>query len=202
MRIKDWPKFQHFKDRRPPWIKLYRDLLEDDQWYELSAASAKILISLWLLASEDETKHGLLPSVKKTAFRLRITEKALFAACAELSHWLIQDDITMISPPRQLAPSETETETETEGEGEPRLTTLPPPMLLVPKLGKRAIRDDDGITEKHLAFAASLKLDPGPEWGKFKNYCLANDRRYANFDAAFRNWLARAAEMKGDRRVL
>jgi len=202
MRIKDWPKFQHFKDRRPPWIKLYRDLLEDDQWYELPAASAKILISLWLLASEDETKHGLLPSVKKTAFRLRITEKALLSACSELAHWLIQDDITTISPPRQLVPSETETETETEGEGEPRLTTLPPPMLLVPKLGKRAIRDDDGITEKHLAFAASLKLDPGPEWGKFKNYCLANDRRYANFDAAFRNWLARAAEMKGDRRVL
>ena len=200
MRIKDWPKFQHFKDRRPPWIKLYRDLLEDDQWYELPAASAKILISLWLLASEDETKHGLLPSVKKTAFRLRITEKALLSACSELAHWLIQDDITTISPPRQLVPSETETETETEGE--PRLTTLPPPMLLVPKLGKRAIRDDDGITEKHLAFAASLKLDPGPEWGKFKNYCLANDRRYANFDAAFRNWLARAAEMKGDRRVL
>jgi len=200
MRIKDWPKFQHFKDRRPPWIKLYRDLLEDDQWYELPAASAKILISLWLLASEDETKHGLLPSVKKTAFRLRITEKALLSACSELAHWLIQNDITTISPPRQLVPSETETET--EGEGEPRLTTLPPPMLLVPKLGKRAIRDDDGITEKHLAFAASLKLDPGPEWGKFKNYCLANDRRYANFDAAFRNWLARAAEMKGDRRVL
>ncbi len=202
MRIKDWPKFQHFKDRRPPWIKLYRDLLEDDQWYELPAASAKILISLWLLASEDETKHGLLPSVKKTAFRLRITEKALFAACAELSHWLIQDDITTISPPRQLGSSETETETETEGEGEPRLTTLPPPMLLVPKLGKRAIRDDDGITEKHLAFAASLKLDPGPEWGKFKNYCLAHDRRYVNFEAAFRNWLAKAAEMKGERRVL
>ena len=202
MRIKDWPKFQHFKDRRPPWIKLYRDLLEDDQWYELPAASAKILISLWLLASEDETKHGLLPSVKKTAFRLRITEKALLSACSELAHWLIQDDITTISPPRQLGSSETETETETEGEGEPRLTTLPPPMLLVPKLGKRAIRDDDGITEKHLAFAASLKLDPGPEWGKFKNYCLANDRRYANFDAAFRNWLAKAAEMKGDRRVL
>ena len=27
MRIKNWKKFQHFRDRKPPWIKLYRDLL-------------------------------------------------------------------------------------------------------------------------------------------------------------------------------
>jgi hypothetical protein len=28
-RVKDWTKFQHFKDRRPPWIKLYRDILDN-----------------------------------------------------------------------------------------------------------------------------------------------------------------------------
>lgn len=58
----------------------------------------------------------------------------------------------------------------------------------------RAIADTDHPTEKHLRFAESLGIDPGPEWGKFKNYCLAHDKRYANFEAAFRNWLANAAE--------
>ena len=29
MRIKNWNRFQHFKDRKPPWIKLYRDILDD-----------------------------------------------------------------------------------------------------------------------------------------------------------------------------
>jgi hypothetical protein len=29
IRIKNWAQFQHFKDRKPPWVKLYRDLLDD-----------------------------------------------------------------------------------------------------------------------------------------------------------------------------
>jgi hypothetical protein len=59
---------------------------------------------------------------------------------------------------------------------------------------KRAISDEDKPTDKHFAFGKSLGVDVGPEWGKFKNYCLAHDKRYANFDAAFRNWLANAAQ--------
>jgi hypothetical protein len=66
----------------------------------------------------------------------------------------------------------------------------------------KACGDISPVSEKHKAFAKSLGIDPGPEWGKFKNYCLAHDKRYANFEAAFRNWLAKAAEMKGERRVL
>ena len=66
--------------------------------------------------------------------------------------------------------------------------------------GKHAWSDDLKPTEKHHAFAASLGIDLGPEWGKFKNYCLAHDKRYANFEAAFRNWLANAETMKGARR--
>ncbi len=27
-RIKNWDKFQHFKNRRPPWIKLHREILD------------------------------------------------------------------------------------------------------------------------------------------------------------------------------
>ena len=191
MRIKNWPKFQHFTNRRPPWIKLYRDILDDDEWYQLPPNSAKILVSLWLLASEDTTKQGELPPAKKIAFRLRITEKSLESSISDLSHWLIQDDINVISPCHQLVPSETERETETEREGDTHKH-----VDIKPK-GKRAIRDEDRPTEKHITFAKTLGIDPGPEWGKFKNYCLAHDKRYANFEAAFRNWLANAKDMKG-----
>lgn len=108
MKIKNWPKFQHFKDRRPPWIKLYRDILDDDEWFSLPPISAKALVTLWLLASEDETKQGILPPFKKIAFRLRMSEKSLESIVSDLSHWLIQDDINMISDCHQLGPSETE----------------------------------------------------------------------------------------------
>lgn len=119
LRIKDFSKFQHFKDRNPPWVKLYRDILDDPDWHELDGESAKILVMLWLIASEDETKQGLLPDNRKLRFRLRITEKTLEQSINKLSHWLEQVDIDAISDRYQLdaperAGEETETETETE----------------------------------------------------------------------------------------
>jgi hypothetical protein len=114
MKIKNWKKFQHFTDRRPPWIKLYRDLLDDIEWHNLDADAAKFLTGLWLLASEDESREGTLPDVKTIAFRLRKTEKVTTDCISRLSNWLIQDDINMISKVDQLVLSETETETETE----------------------------------------------------------------------------------------
>src|ERR1019366_3474678 len=64
MKIKNWHKFQHFKDRRPPWIKLYRDLLDDPDWHELNGDCVKLLVNLWMLASEDKTHQGILPDFR------------------------------------------------------------------------------------------------------------------------------------------
>ena len=110
MRIKNWSQFQHFKDRRPPWIKLYRDILDDIEWHELDAKSAKVLVMLWLIASESD---GVIPDTKKLAFRLRMTEKDTEASLIKLSHWLEQDDISVISDGYQGDLPETETERET-----------------------------------------------------------------------------------------
>lgn len=118
LRIKDFSKFQHFKDRSPPWVKLYRDILDDPDWHELDGESAKILVMLWLIASEDETKQGLLPDDRKLRFRLRITEKALEQSISRLSHWLERVDIGVISDRYQLdAPERAGEETE-ESRGE------------------------------------------------------------------------------------
>src|ERR1043165_2263672 len=91
--VKDWKKFQHFKDRRPPWIKLYRDILDDIEWHQLDAVAAKALVMIWLIASEHE---GKLPPAKELAFRLRMTEKQTKSIVSSLSHWLEQDDIKPI----------------------------------------------------------------------------------------------------------
>ena len=109
IRIKNWTKFQHFKDRRPPWVKLYRDLLDDMEWHQLEPRAAKTLVMLWLIASEND---GDLPEAKTLAFRLRSTERALLDVLGELSHWLEADDIKTISPRYRDDAPETETETE------------------------------------------------------------------------------------------
>ena len=107
--IKNWNKFQHFKDRRPPWIKLYREILDDLEWHELEPKAAKVLVMLWLIASETD---GNLPEIKNLAFRLRMSEKDAMSCVDKLSHWLNQDDINVISERYQDDLPETETETE------------------------------------------------------------------------------------------
>jgi hypothetical protein len=115
MKIKNWTKFQHFKDRRPPWVKLYRDILDDLEWHELDPLAAKVLVMLWLIASEND---GRIPDNKTLAFRLRLTEVKTKEIIIKLSHWLEQDDINSISNGYQVDSTETERETEVEKEKE------------------------------------------------------------------------------------
>jgi hypothetical protein len=107
LRIKNWSQFQHFKDRRPPWIKLYREILDDIEWHELDPQAAKVLVMLWLIASESE---GNLPDTKKLAFRLRLSESRTSDLLSKLSHWLEQVDIKAISDGHQDDAPETEAE--------------------------------------------------------------------------------------------
>lgn len=116
IRIRNWSKHQHFKDRTPPWIKLYREILDDPDWHDLSGDDAKLLVGLWLVASEDETRTGALPDLRKLAFRLRISEDELNQRLTRLSTWLERDDIAAISSRYQDDAPETETEGETEEE--------------------------------------------------------------------------------------
>lgn len=81
-RVINWAEFQNYSQRNPPWIRLYRTLLDSQDYSELSPAAAKVLVLLWLLASENS---GDLPEVKKMAFRLRMTEKSLESLLLEIS---------------------------------------------------------------------------------------------------------------------
>jgi hypothetical protein len=55
-RVKNFERFQHYKDRNPPWIKLYNELLDDYDFGCLQDASKMHLIAIWLLASRSENK--------------------------------------------------------------------------------------------------------------------------------------------------
>src|SRR5688500_4578177 len=54
--VKNFEHFQHYKDRRPPWIKLYNAVLEDYAFLSLSDASRGHLMLLWLLASRHDNR--------------------------------------------------------------------------------------------------------------------------------------------------
>jgi hypothetical protein len=121
VRIKNWSRFQHFKDRRPPWIKLYRDLLDDVEWFKLRGDAKGLLINLWLIASEN---NGDVPDIETLSFRLRLPAKEIATQIITLSHWLEQLDIRAISSRHQLdTPEKRREERETEKEGETEAET-------------------------------------------------------------------------------
>lgn len=112
MRIKDWQRFQRYKRENVPWIKLHKRLLDDPEWHELSGDEAKVLVMLWLIASD--TNDGTLPSVDKLAFRLRIKKTSLETIVSRLSHFLHNSFTT----PSQQVVNDLSPEGEREGEGD------------------------------------------------------------------------------------
>lgn len=123
MHVKDWPRFQHYKDRNPPWVKLHKSLLDDPDYHELTPEAAKVLPLLWLAASEYST-DGSLPNIKKLSFRLHYACTVLAGLIKQLDHWIIVDDSNLLAPCKQVATPETETETKTETKTEPRACAL------------------------------------------------------------------------------
>jgi hypothetical protein len=54
--VKNFNKFQHYKDRNPPWIKLHVSLLKDYEFSSLPDAAKSHLMSIWILASMMENR--------------------------------------------------------------------------------------------------------------------------------------------------
>ena len=83
IRVENWMKFQHYKNRQPPWIKLHRSLLSNKGWYDLQPESCKALVSLWLIASEED--GGIIKDDSETlAWRLHIDSNTLESVLTDL----------------------------------------------------------------------------------------------------------------------
>jgi hypothetical protein len=51
-----WEKFQHYRDRDPPWVKLYRDLLTSESWVLGTDTSRLVQVASVLLAARYGNK--------------------------------------------------------------------------------------------------------------------------------------------------
>lgn len=60
LRVKNWDRYQHYKDRCPPWIKLATDTFQNYEFSRLSDASKLLALCIWTLASRS--KAGEVPN--------------------------------------------------------------------------------------------------------------------------------------------
>lgn len=111
--IKNFAKHQHYKDRRPPWIKLHVEVLDDYHFACLQDASKAHLMLLWVLASKMDNRipYDLSFLARKLGTTSPIDVDDLVSqGFIEVT----QDDSAVLAPRKRSAMPETEGEAETE----------------------------------------------------------------------------------------
>lgn len=110
--VRNFERYQHYKDRTPPWIKLYNDVLDDYRFERLQDASKAHLILIWLLASR--TNNRIPNDPEWIARKIGATEEIDLQALIE-AEFIVdnQDGKQLASKALDLARSR-----EGEGEGE------------------------------------------------------------------------------------
>jgi len=105
LKIKNWDRWQSYRSDRgqPPWIKVHRCVMRNPEWVALSDAERGQLISIWLLAADN---NGLIPSspelIKKLCFMSSTLNLSKFI---ELD-FICQSDVKTTPEGRQLDPPE------------------------------------------------------------------------------------------------
>ena len=120
----NWASYQSYKDRKPPWIRLHKSLLDNYEYQSMGTNARALLPMLWLLASEhqDPTSGIINQDYKKIAFRLRLSIKdveegieEIVSACFFEVISIRNDSVTEpLQDGEESVTPETETETETE----------------------------------------------------------------------------------------
>ena len=117
--VKNFERYQHYKDRTPPWIKLYNDVLDDYEFGRLQDASKAHLILIWLLASRtnNEIPNDAEWISRKIGATDKVDLRGLVRAGFLIENQLLPDMEHDASKALDLARSrEGEGEGETEGE--------------------------------------------------------------------------------------
>jgi hypothetical protein len=212
-RIRNFERFQHYKDRNPPWIRLYGALWRDRAFFRLPDAVKAHLIGLFALAARLDNRIPDDP--EWLAHELCASEPIDFGALVA-SGFLIPEDPASVAQ-AECNPADTASVSESD--------------LLWPKTGGENVRDGikecsadsqpclglDGepngaksptgepvaetrkgkrpeagwpagfaLDDDLRQFAARLGIDADREFEAWRDDCAAHDRRYADWRAAWR----------------
>jgi hypothetical protein len=199
LRPKNWERFQHYKQRCPPWIKVYRTLLDDRDFMCLPVASKALAMMLWLLASEHT--DGVIEGVPADwAFRLRMTDNELLVALKPLiDNGMFDDASNVLAECVQSACPETENREREESKSKPPF--IPPSGgNTVAKAERKAkgtrLPEDWCHDIKHEHLAKEMGVNLFDELMKFRDYWASEGRAKANWNATFNTWLRNAGERR------
>jgi len=149
----NYERFQHYKDRNPPWIKFHNSTLDDYALAALPDACKAHLFAIWLLASRH---NNIIPAdATWVARRINATTKVDLAALADAGFIEFNQSCSdALAERKQSDDRETETEGETEGETEKNILIKTPDRFdefwaaYPRKIGKGAARKSFQLATK------------------------------------------------------
>lgn len=114
-RVRNWTKYQHYKDRNPPWIKLHVEILSSEDWVTLDDASKLLAVVCMVIAAKGD---GIVPDnpayIQRVAYLSKCPDLKPLVACGFLEP---QADASECNHPLATARPEKEAySTETEKE--------------------------------------------------------------------------------------
>lgn len=188
LRPKNWAKFQHYKNRCPPWIKLHREILDDYEYASLPLTSKALAPLLWLLAA-DSTEGDLTADPSRIAHRLRWSISDVIAGLKPLL-----DKGFMVSASGVLADCLQVASAETEGETETKKR-----KAVAPQSRGARLPSDWKPSEYDIAYATSKGVNWQAEAENFADFWHAKagkDACKTDWGLTWKTWVRRAPQAK------
>jgi hypothetical protein len=186
-----WGKFQHYKDRDPPWIKVYRDLLSAESWVLGTDESRLVQLASMLLAARYRNATPLNYALFRKVASLDMSEARFRAAIEHLASTGFLEIQGDTEPRKQSASkalasctSEAEAEKsreEADTEGRARKRAAAPPRKRCP---------DEWIPTPEEVGAIRAEcpdVDVDAATRKFRDHEFARGR--SDWRATWRNWI-------------
>ncbi len=96
IRVVNWERFQHYKHRNPPWIKLYVEMLSSRTWVTLDDSNRVLAFAVLMLAARHENKIPLDPAyIRRVAY---LNTDPNFAGLLETNFVEIVDASNVLAP--------------------------------------------------------------------------------------------------------
>jgi len=201
--VKNFERFQHYKDRAPPWIKLYNELLDDYEFGRLPDASKMHLIAIWLLASRSNNKIPYDSAWVARRINANTKVDLTLLACAgfivvdQQVQTKEQDASNALADGAQDACLERE-ERRDRVETEQIAASPPKPR----KKPVRSLPDNFEMNATNHSYANAFGFTESEKKREHQRFCMhakAKGLTYADWDAAEHNWITKAAEFAGKR---
>jgi hypothetical protein len=196
--IKNFEKYQHYKQRNPPWVKLHLELLDDVDFLRMPDASKWHYVGLILLASRHE--NAIQADEEYIKNRLGLTSVLDTSPRFIREHVLARKASKPLAIKIDLGGSE-KSRVETEAE-KSRVEDAPPspPKIVSPKRVPTTFPETFAFTKEMKEWAlAEGCAEPFAEFQHFRDKAIAEGKLYLDWAAAFRTWIHNHVKWKREK---